>query len=141
MIRGAVPRALLRQTIRSPPSTCVRPFHFTRAYSTNNLSFPTPKKESPTSLFPYCRNLDLVRSYATGAAAPGTFQRADKEAKFGQEKLRVDPENVTSSSSTMSIFGPDQEQKDEEDVDMMAGIRHDLVSVLRQAALERGKRS
>lgn len=130
MIRSAVPRALLRQSTKAGPSSCIRPFHTSRAQFSSRAGFLVLEKETPTSLSLYRRNLDLVRSYATGTAAPGTFQRLDKEAKFAQEKLRVDPENVTSSSSTMSIVGPDKDQKDEEDVDMMAGVRHDIVSTL-----------
>jgi len=67
----------------------------------------------------------LVRSYAT---IPGVTRDSDKEHEIAQGKLAADPGLVSSSSSTHAVFSEVGTEAKEEDVDMMAGIRSDLVS-------------
>ena len=133
MISSAVPRAILRQIPKRAPKTCIRPLHTSSprlAGIAMNPGLPVPKSQTPLSLTAYRRDLELVRRYATKPGyTPGTYQRPDKEAAFGKERLKVDPDHVTTSSSTTALFGPDDEgkAKEEDNVDMMAGIRHDIV--------------
>jgi hypothetical protein len=58
-----------------------------------------------------------------------TDKQKEAEKQYGQEKLRVSPETVSTTSSTHAIFGEVgvEENKDNKDVDMMAGMKHDVV--------------
>jgi hypothetical protein len=61
-----------------------------------------------------------------------TDKQQDAEKRYAQEKLRVSPETVSSTSSTHAIFGEvgvDEEAKSAsaDSVDMMAGMKHDVV--------------
>ena len=51
------------------------------------------------------------------------------ESKLGSEKLKADPDTVSSTSSTHPVFGevgmPEDQHKD---ADMMAGVKNDMVS-------------
>lgn len=51
------------------------------------------------------------------------------EARLGDEKLKADPEHVSSSSSTHPVFGEVGMTEDpHKDADMMAGVKNDMVS-------------
>lgn len=132
MYRSLLPRAFARH------STCFTSFGIRCSHSAASQQLPRAaryqsralaKPSQTLSLSTHRQPLALVRPYATiPGAAPGTYQRLDKEAKFAREKLRVDPESVTTTSSTTPIFSSAPAHEDEGDIDMMAGIRHDLVS-------------
>lgn len=51
------------------------------------------------------------------------------ESRLGSEKLKADPDTVSSTSSTHPVFGevgmPEDQHKD---ADMMAGVKNDMVS-------------
>lgn len=50
------------------------------------------------------------------------------ESRYGQEEIKPTPETVTSSSSTHPIFSEVATEDPNRDVDMMAGVKHDVVS-------------
>ncbi len=82
------------------------------------------KPVRPLALTAYRSNTALIRSYA---ALPGTTRNPEKEQKFLQGKLQPDPDAVTTQSSIHPIIGEVGEQEQEQDVDMMSGVRHDIV--------------
>jgi hypothetical protein len=72
-------------------------------------------------------SLALAR-YATQQAPMDKINK-EVEAKLGNEKLKADPENVSSSSSTHPVFGEVGMTEDpHKDADMMAGVKNDMVS-------------
>lgn len=71
--------------------------------------------------------LALAR-YATQQAPMDKINK-EVEARLGDEKLKADPENVSSSSSTHPVFGEVGMAEDpHKDADMMAGVKNDMVS-------------
>jgi hypothetical protein len=60
-----------------------------------------------------------------------TDKQREAEKKYAQEKLRVSPETVSATSSTHTMFGEVgvEENKENKDVDMMAGMKHDVVRI------------
>lgn len=77
------------------------------------------KRTESLALAAYRPKMSLMRTYAS-AAYPGTTQSLEKEQQFAQKKIDDHPERL---SSNADIKAGEQE----EDVDMMAGIRHDMV--------------
>jgi len=61
--------------------------------------------------------------------APMDKINKEVESKLGSEKLKADPDTVSSTSSTHPVFGevgmPEDQHKD---ADMMAGVKNDMVS-------------
>ena len=53
------------------------------------------------------------------------------EAEVGRKKLKPDPESVTPTSSVQSVFDGAKTPEPHSDVDMMAGIRSDVVRLAR----------
>ncbi|KAG9685936.1 hypothetical protein KCU69_g10992, partial [Aureobasidium melanogenum] len=59
------------------------------------------------------------------------------EARLGNEKLKADPENVSSSSSTHPVFGEVGMTEDpHNDADMMAGVKSDMKTIKDTFSLE-----
>ncbi len=56
-----------------------------------------------------------------------TKKQHEAEEKYAQEKLEAHPELVSSTSSTNAMSRTLAAKSDEQDVDMMAGMKHDLV--------------
>lgn len=79
----------------------------------------------PLAMSVFGQKTALIRSYAD--AAPGTTRSAAKEEKYAKEKLVVDAQHVNSSSTIGAPLSMSSEGHQEEDADMMAGIRHDVV--------------
>ena len=147
---------MLRPLSKSVPLNS-RPCH--QLASRYLSSFAQPGRQlshqvKPLALTTFTQKTALVRRYASNSpptphpmAAPGTYQRLDKEAHFRNKKWEVDPEGVTSTSSTISVFGGPSKPSpaDEEDVDMLAGIKSDIVSIFEpsssQAFSSRGFRT
>jgi len=73
-------------------------------------------------------NTAIVRSYAS--VTPGTTQNVEKEKKLAQEPLASSPQFVSAESSTHPVFSEVGTKEAEDDTDMMAGIRHDMVYTL-----------
>lgn len=76
----------------------------------------------------------LVRSYAS--VTPGVTRSAQEEKDLAQGKLVASPELVSAGSSTHPVFGEIGGKEKEEDVDMMAGIKHDMVSRERSCVVD-----
>lgn len=96
-----------------------------------SISYATKieSKSNVLSMTTYRRNTALVRSYASGAA-PGTTRRADKEDAFRHKEVEANPALVSTHSSVHSAFEEVGVEEQEKDTDMMAGIRHDVVSIV-----------
>lgn len=130
-MRTGATRALLR------PISCARPtapglrFAHLPPTSFSKSGFKASsigsKQTQVLALAAYLPKTSLIRSYAS-TAAPGTTRNPDKEAQYAAKKLTAQPETVSASSSSHPINSELGQQQEEEDVDMMAGIRHDLVS-------------
>lgn len=120
MMRNSVPRAFMRPLARGPASIASRPTANITRYYMNAASRPSAQAVKPLALTAYRNNTALVRRYA----APGTIRDPSKEVEFAGKTLAVDTEGVTSTSSTNPVLVGGQ---GEEDIDMMAGIRHDVV--------------
>lgn len=57
-----------------------------------------------------------------------TDKQKDAEARYAKEEIKPTPETVTASSSVHPIFGEvNNQNKTTQDVDMMAGVKHDVV--------------
>jgi hypothetical protein len=50
------------------------------------------------------------------------------EDRYRHEEIKPTPETVSSTSSTHPMFSEVGTENPERDVDMMAGVRHDVVS-------------
>ena len=132
MLRPTGSRTLLR-SLTKPASA---PTSLFPRCSASSLSRPSSRRENllsrqsnPLALSTFRQPTSLIR-YASGRV-PGTTQRPDKEAQFAAQQLPADPEVVSTSSSTHPILGEVGAEEKEEDVDMMAGLRHDLVRLTR----------
>jgi len=82
------------------------------------------ERAKPLALSAYRPQTAVIRSY-TGAA-PGTSQSLELEAKYRRE-FKMEPETALRSSGSAGEVDVEQ---NEDDVDMMAGMRHDLVASL-----------
>ncbi|KAI9651588.1 MAG: hypothetical protein M1831_000599 [Alyxoria varia] len=138
----ACSKKVLQSLSKSFPLASRPCHHLTSRYLS---SFTQPGRQlshhvvKPLALTAFTQKTALARRYASDApptphpmAAPGTYQRLDKEAHFRSKKWEVDPEGVTSTSSTIPIFSGSSKPSpdDEEDVDMLAGIKSDIDAVL-----------
>lgn len=131
MFRAAAPRgAVLRPLAKGRISaTCVsQPFVGLNTRTIINQAAKIEPKPSILSMTPYRRSTALIRSYASGAV-PGVTRRADKEDKFRHGQVEPNPEAVSATSSIHPAFSGEVglEEEKEQDTDMMAGIRHDMV--------------
>ncbi|KAG9631238.1 hypothetical protein KCU64_g16746, partial [Aureobasidium melanogenum] len=73
------------------------------------------------------------------ATQQGPMDKINKEveARLGNEKLKADPENVSSSSSTHPVFGEVGMTEDpHNDADMMAGVKSDMKTIKDTFSLE-----
>ena len=71
----------------------------------------------------------LTRSYASlSSSTVDASHRATDQ--YGQEKLESNPSTATSESSVRPVIESSVRPDEEEDVDMMAGIKSDWVSTL-----------
>ena len=109
-----------------------------------SLRFPTPRhashlaKYSPRPVTPRIQNLKRSQNLALVTYRPLTtsLQRhaaaiSDKEAQIEKEvqkeELVPHPEEVTSTSTVHQVFHEKGVQEEEEDIDMLAGVKSDLV--------------
>ena len=128
-LRPTAARNLFRSLAKPAPAQAT----FISRCASSSLSRVAPRLESalpgqanPLALSTIHRPTSIVR-YAS-SRAPGTIQRPEKEDKFAAEQLQPHPELVSTSSSIHPVLGEVGEDQKESDVDMMAGIRHDIVS-------------
>lgn len=64
---------------------------------------------------------------------PGTpFDHIDqkREEKLAKSEIDVDPKNVSSDSSVRHVFGEEGVEEEEDQTDMLAGVKQDLVCTL-----------
>lgn len=132
MYRAAAPRgSLLRPlTHNITPRPC-----FTQSFARFSTQGKLSKLVKPTvrsdklALTAYRPNTALIRSYAS---VHGTTRDSSIEEKARESTLEPHPELVSSISSTHPAFQEVQvaDKEKEENTDMLAGIRHDIVRIL-----------
>jgi len=91
-------------------------------------------KSRPTALSKPL-SMALTRYQTSGQTTGGSLTNPDKidsrhEQEVAKGKLRADPSIVSSTSSTHAVFGEVATPEEEKDVDMMAGVKGDLVSYI-----------
>lgn len=129
MFRPSASRTLLRSLPKpasSPTTFLPRCASSSLAKSPNRQEFGLSREIKPLALSSLRQPTSLIRHAST--RLPGTTQRPEKEAQFAAEHLQPEPDIVSTSSSTHPVFGEVAEREKEPDVDMMAGVRHDIVS-------------
>lgn len=130
MMRTGASRALLRP-FTNPTTARARFVHNLAQRSVFGQNSIVGKKFEPLALTAFRgANTALVRSYASGAV-PGTTQDLEKEKKLANALLDSSPQFVSDESTTYPVKSEDAAKQQEDDTDMMAGIRHDMVSALK----------
>lgn len=127
MFRTAVPRGL--RPLAKSLATAPRQAQSITRLSNKAIFHHAAKSEPRTkvlSLCAYRNNTALVRSYASGAA-PGTTRNPELEESAKRRPMQAAPESVSYSSTIHPAFSEVGEKEKEDDTDMMAGIRHDIV--------------
>ncbi|KAL9059488.1 MAG: hypothetical protein Q9162_001186 [Coniocarpon cinnabarinum] len=109
----------------APRSVLLRCFSSASSISEKRLPASLARQTKPLALSTFRQPTSVVR-YAS-SRAPGTVQRPDKEDKFAAEQLEANPELVSTGSSVHPIFSEVGQGEKEPDVDMMAGVRHDIL--------------
>lgn len=74
----------------------------------------------------------MTLAMARYATQPSAMDKINKEveSKLGEQKLKADPDTVSTTSSTHPVFGEVGMAEDpHKDADMMAGVKNDLVSL------------
>lgn len=127
MLRNGGTRVLVRGLKSSPR------FSSPRKLSTiplSSASLPLPscslslKRPQSLRITEYRPRSLAIQWYATTSGPPFDHIDAKKEAKIAGKKLEVDPEDVSTNSSVRSVF---EEGQGQEEVDMLAGVKQDLV--------------
>ena len=124
MLRNGAVRGI-PQVLR--PTTFTPRLHARCASSRQFLGSVSRPVSSKLAISLYKPASTALLRYAS-TTAPGDNIDFKREEKFGEKVMKAHPEIVSSESSvhpiTHEVATPDQE----EDVDMMAGIRQDIVS-------------
>lgn len=132
MIRTAAQRALLRPLAHNK----TLPSHVSQQlarFTSKPLGKQTSVFAKPLALQAYRPNTALIRSYAS--ATSGTTRQPDKENAYRHETLAAAPGAVSASSTIHPVFSEVGSQSKEDETDMMAGIRHDVVCSTSDATL------
>ena len=122
-MRTSATRALLRPFTCTKASAAAPGLRFTHATALKHAGFPKRTESLAISAYRPITT-SLVRSYASASVV----RNVEREKELQQMKLGSDAELVSSTSSTHGVFTEVGAEQKEEDVDMMAGIRHDMVS-------------
>lgn len=131
MFRVAAPRGLTLRPLAQGFTSSHRFAHSVTRFNTKATFKHATKFEAKVlSLTAYRQNTALVRSYATDAALPGTYRRPEKEEQFKSQPVEARPDLVSTTSSTHPAFSEVGTEDKEEETDMMAGVKHDLVRQL-----------
>jgi hypothetical protein len=124
MLRNGASRLALR-SVGAP---------FTRSATTFRYTAPTVQWTtqfgSLTSKRPVSPQMTLMKPIqATVMRRSLTDKQQEAEKRYAQEKLKATPETVSTTSSTHAMFGEVgvEEAEQNKDVDMMAGMKHDVV--------------
>jgi len=130
MMRTGATRVLLQSLNCSSKTAAAPGLRFSHVSAFKNSSFV--KRSDSFALAAYRPAVtSLIRSYATATPqAPGTTRMVEREAELRTQKLSANPGMVSLESSMHPINSEvgAKEQEEEADVDMMAGVRHDIVS-------------
>lgn len=123
----SLPRALSKTIVYRSNSITLNTARFTSlAFKTHNAVTSLPKAVAASQL------RWSTSGYSVKAGAP-QLDKIDKEAekKLGKEKLEVDKENVTATSSTSVLFESAPQEASgpgAADGDVLGGLKSDLVS-------------
>lgn len=112
----------------------------TSARTTSNLARASTRRQraahiigapnrAPIALVPYKPFSTSLQRYAAHPGGP--FDQIDKkhEEAVEHEKIKAHPEEVSSSSTLHQVFSEKGVEEEEEDTDMLAGVKSDLVSL------------
>lgn len=126
MIRSVAPRVVSRPLSNtSIHSQCQSTSLARFARHQDNL---LTRQVKPLALSVYRRNLSLTHRHASAvAAAPGTTRDTELEARLQKQLINATPELVSTSSSVHPVLEEVGTEQKEDDTDMMAGLRHDVV--------------
>ena len=127
-IRSTAPHKVLRSLTKStaaPPTFVPRCASSSLSRSISRHETFLTNQAKPLALSTFRQPTSIVR-YAS-SKAPGTSQNPQKEDAFAAEKLEANPGLVSTGSSVHPVFSEVGKEEEKDDVDMMAGIRHDLV--------------
>ena len=91
-----------------------------------SLAARRPQLAQTTSALKPASSAILRRTMADGKL---TEAQKQAESKYRQEAIKPTPETVTSSSTTHPIFSEVGAETPKNEVDMTAGIKHDVVSM------------
>lgn len=124
MLRTNAARAAFRALNTAPAATRSS---FTTSQNVPRLASQLIKSR-PTALAKPL-SMALTRYQTTG----GSLNNPDRidsrhEQEVAKAKLKADPSIVSSTSSTHAVFSEVATPEEEKDVDMMAGVKGDLVS-------------
>ncbi len=130
-MRPATFRSLLRPSF-SARAPCRNAALLRRQLVSTRALSPTGPASRVTALSVFQPFKQSVQPYATGPKAFTESLYTDRlrelEKKYRNEPWVRDPSSVSRSSSVIPIFAPDNTTEQEEDVDMLAGIKSDLVT-------------
>jgi hypothetical protein len=124
MLRSGAPRLSLRSIAR-PGAQSTRPAFFSKPefvpqWQARLTTLSSARRPQAAQLRPV-QAMILRRAYA------GKID-TEAEERYRQEKLKPTPETVTTTSSTRAVFSePGDAQRPEKDIDMMKGVKQDLV--------------
>lgn len=150
MMRTSVPRTLWRSCTRFPTTTNSRLVHgVAQSQARNALKQSASASAKPLALTIFRASpTALMRSYATASTAGTVPTGSEQQQELANQSIMTDPDHVNLKSSVHGITSEVGEKEVEEaDVDMMAGIRHDMVRlaypsrVLRNSARNKTTRS
>lgn len=127
MMRSGAQRALLRPFTNTTASRARFAHTIAQRSVLGQQTSVMGKKYQPLALTAFRgANTAVVRSYAS--TVPGTTKLSSKEEKkLAQEPLEASPQFVSAESSVHPVFSEVATKDPEDDTDMMAGIRHDVV--------------
>jgi hypothetical protein len=129
MLRITTTRRVLKglvniPTIRSSYSVASATRKSNVTSKTRSLSTKRPRVIAPTAF-----RIAIIPSLRYATKAGSLFDKTDQgaERRNIEKKLEGDPDTGTGTSSVRPIFEESQTKKDEEDADMLRGIKSDIV--------------
>jgi len=124
MLRTGASRKLGQSLLnRSSFTSSAASKHHINGVASRALSF---KSSSQLALAPYQPVATSLLRYAS-TTITGDKIRTKHEQEVARQPIKPDPEHVSTESSTRHILSEEGVEEVEKDVDMMAGIRSDLV--------------
>jgi hypothetical protein len=123
----AVPRSFLRPNVQNNFINT-----YSKTYLSTNARLTTFQAARPAGLTLYKPSTAALVRYASNTSNPPGIDpiNTQKEEKIGEKVMRAHPERVTLESTTHPPFHELGEASQEKEVDMMAGIKNDLVRII-----------